>query len=243
MAIFTRRLGWCCRAGLTVLRDLPRRCLVHVAVREGSSWSARSRVAARTNELDAAGRRRIIGRRGRVLRAGSLRVAWWSRCGWRSGLASTHPAFRRRCGGRHDHVSGDRAAQSCDRARPDGRLMPRGGRARSLVTLPVWAASWWSGCRAGVWFRRARCPGGLRVGEQVVGAGQELAGDRDGRDLLPAALCDGGVAGGELRRALGRLRRLVGWERCAWASDDRPPAAGGLCLGCIVRTVRDGSDR
>jgi len=37
--------------GLTVLRDLPRRCLGHVAAREGSSWSARSRAAARTNEL------------------------------------------------------------------------------------------------------------------------------------------------------------------------------------------------
>jgi hypothetical protein len=47
--------------GLTVLLDLPCSCLVHVAVREGSSWSARSRAAARTNELDADERRRIIG--------------------------------------------------------------------------------------------------------------------------------------------------------------------------------------
>jgi len=49
--------GW----GLIVLLDLPGRCLFHVAVREGSSWSARSRVAARTNELEAGERRRNIG--------------------------------------------------------------------------------------------------------------------------------------------------------------------------------------
>jgi len=46
--------------GLTVLQDLPRSCLVYVAVREGSSWSARSRAAARTNELDADERRTIM---------------------------------------------------------------------------------------------------------------------------------------------------------------------------------------
>ena len=39
--------------GLTFLRDLPRRCLVHVAVLAGSSCSARSRAAARTDELEA----------------------------------------------------------------------------------------------------------------------------------------------------------------------------------------------
>ena len=53
--------------GLTVFRDLPRSCPGHAAVWEVSSWSARSRVAARTNELDAGERRRIIGERGRVL--------------------------------------------------------------------------------------------------------------------------------------------------------------------------------
>ena len=46
--------------GLTVRLDRPRRCLVHVAVREGSSWGARSRAAARTNELDAGERRRVM---------------------------------------------------------------------------------------------------------------------------------------------------------------------------------------
>jgi len=60
MTDLTRRLTWCRRAGLTVLQDLPRSCLVYVAVREGSSWSARSRAAARTNELDADERRTIM---------------------------------------------------------------------------------------------------------------------------------------------------------------------------------------
>jgi hypothetical protein len=49
------------RGALTVLRDLSRSCPIYAAVREGSNWSARSRAAARTNELDADERRRIIG--------------------------------------------------------------------------------------------------------------------------------------------------------------------------------------
>ncbi len=60
MTDLTRWLACCRRAGLTVLQDLPRGCLVYVAVREGSSWSARSRAAARTNELDADERRTIM---------------------------------------------------------------------------------------------------------------------------------------------------------------------------------------
>jgi hypothetical protein len=48
------------------------------------------------------------------------------------------------------------------------------------------------------------CGGGLRgcgtlgVGEQVPGAGEQLAGDRGGGDFLPAPLGDGLEAGGEL---------------------------------------------
>ena len=60
MTDLTRWLACCRRAGLTVLQDLPRGCLVYVAVREGPSWSARSRAAARTNELDADERRTIM---------------------------------------------------------------------------------------------------------------------------------------------------------------------------------------
>ena len=41
--------------------------------------------------------------------------------------------------------------------------------------------------------------GVLGVGEQVPGAGEQLAGDRGGGDLLAAAAGDGLVAGGELR--------------------------------------------
>jgi hypothetical protein len=52
-----------CRAGLTVLVDLPRSCPGLPVARQGSSWSARSRAAARMNELDAGERREIIGER------------------------------------------------------------------------------------------------------------------------------------------------------------------------------------
>jgi hypothetical protein len=71
------------------------------------------------------------------------------RPGWRSGLASTHPAPRQRAGGCHDHVSGDRAAQSDDRARRWRRLMPRSERARGFGDPPVvtaavavWSCPW-----------------------------------------------------------------------------------------------------
>jgi len=57
--------GW-----LTVLRVLPRSCPVQVAVLEESSWSARSRVAARTNELDADERRTIMDSEEGSFRAG-----------------------------------------------------------------------------------------------------------------------------------------------------------------------------
>jgi len=70
MTDLTRWLAWCRRAGLTVLQDLPRGCLVYVAVREGSSWSARSRAAARTNELDADERRTIMDSEEGSFRAG-----------------------------------------------------------------------------------------------------------------------------------------------------------------------------
>jgi hypothetical protein len=68
-----------------------------VAAWEGSCWSARSRAAARTNELDADERRLIIGSGEGSFRAGGERVvlspvwlAEWSRkhpsgvwsCGW-----------------------------------------------------------------------------------------------------------------------------------------------------------------
>src|SRR6185312_8361379 len=53
-------LGTAVRAGLTVFLDLPRRCPGLLVARPGSSWSARSRAAARTNELDAGKRRKII---------------------------------------------------------------------------------------------------------------------------------------------------------------------------------------
>ena len=47
--------------GLTILRGRPRGCLVRAVVWEVSCWSARSRVAVRTNELDAGERRPVMG--------------------------------------------------------------------------------------------------------------------------------------------------------------------------------------
>ena len=62
------------------------------------------------------------------------------------------------------------------------------------------------GASRGAGGRRA---GGLGCGEQVVGAGEQLAGDCDGGDLRPAAFDDRGVGGGELRGPLGGLGGLV----------------------------------
>jgi len=62
----------------------------HVAVREGSSWSARSRAAARTNELDAGWRRRIM-RSGEDLSCGVLRVLVLSPA-WLAQWPGKHPS-------------------------------------------------------------------------------------------------------------------------------------------------------
>jgi hypothetical protein len=80
---------------------------------------------------------------------------------------------------------------------PHGRACPGFGDPPGL-----WGRCCGAG-RAGVGYRRVRC---LGAGEQVVGAGEQLAGDRDGGDLLAAPPGDGGVGGGELRGALGGLR-------------------------------------
>ena len=78
-------------------------------------------------------------------------------------------------------------------------------------------------------YRRVRFLGCLGRSEQVVSAGQQLAGDRNGRDLLPASLRDRGVSDGELRGPLGSLRGLAGSHRCC-----AEPCPGM----CPCRTVR-----
>ena len=155
---------------------------------QGSSWSARSRAAARTNELDAGKRREILeGEEGLVAvglsgsRAGSRCVA--------GGVVSQAPIRRRAsvraaamtiCPGTgllSQKIELGAGAGSCRRSE----------RARGLVTLPSSRP-------------RRRCrAGSLHVGQQVPGAGEQLAGDRDGGDLLPALLGDRLVGGGELR--------------------------------------------
>ena len=79
------------RAGLTVLLDLPRRCPVPSRRAEGSSWSARSRAAARTNEREAGERRRIMGTGEDNIRADLEGPRDCHRRGWRSG-SRKHPS-------------------------------------------------------------------------------------------------------------------------------------------------------
>ncbi len=97
-------------------------------------------MAASANELDADGWRPIIGGgEGAPCKRVWLFVLYWvpvPESDWRSGLTSTHSAARRCAGGRHDHVSGDRAAQSANQARRGG-LMLYGERARDWRFLPA----------------------------------------------------------------------------------------------------------
>jgi hypothetical protein len=124
-----------------------------------------------------------------------------------------HPFGACLVAGRHDRDSGDRAAQSGHRARP-GRLM------RSRELTRGWRPS-----------RLAGRTGAAGVGEQVAGAGQQLAGDRRGGDLRTAAPGDALVAGGELRCVPGLLRGL--------AQDPADPdrALPGMCPCRTVRSL------
>src|SRR5262249_16693032 len=116
------------------------------AAREESSWSARSRAAARTNELDAGERREILEGEEGFFAVWPIRsCVLFPVRGGRSGLTSTHSTPRQCAGGCHDHVSGDRAAQSNDRARRWRRLMPQGRARPGLGDPPVFpapAAAW-----------------------------------------------------------------------------------------------------
>jgi hypothetical protein len=142
-------------------------------------WQAR----ARTNELGAGKRRPMIGSEEQPPAGlACAKVAGWfpGARGRRSG-SHMHPFGACLVAGRHDRDSGDRAAQSGQRARP-GRLM------RSRELTRGWRPS-----------RLAGRTGAGGVGEQVAGAGEQLAGDRRGGDLRTAALGDALVAGGEER--------------------------------------------
>ena len=110
---------------------------------------------------------------------------------WLSEWSHKHPFNVAFTGGRHDHVSGDWAAQSCDRAGPGGPAHAAGASApgvwRPLPGLMVCLA-WPPG----------HVLSGLGVGgEQVVGAGQQLAGDSDGGDLDSPPTADGVIDIGE----------------------------------------------
>ena len=74
-------------------------------------------------------------------------------------------------------------------------------------------------------FGLAGLAGGAGVGE-LIGAGEELAGDRGGGDLLAAAAGRGLVAGGEVRVAPGGLRGLA-----------RHPADPGALQSDVSTTV------
>src|SRR5215510_5917658 len=90
--------------------------------------------------------------------------------------------------------------------------------ARGLAAPPGLLPRPWRGTGRLCWLR-----GGLGVDKQMVGAGEQLAGDRRGGDLLAAAAGDRLVAGGEVGVALGGL--------CCLAQD--PPQPGGALLGDV----------
>ena len=154
------------RAGLTVL--LGSSSQLPVSSRRaagGSSWSARSRAAARTNELDAGKRRKIIEGeegfgRGWIIR-GRVRVPG---AGWRSGLTSTHPAPRQCAGGCHDHVSGTGLLSHVIERGAGAGSCRRSELTRGLATLRLTAAA------AACWHRRVPSrTAGARRGSPACG--------------------------------------------------------------------------
>jgi hypothetical protein len=109
------------------LRDLPRSC----RLRRRAGGVQLERPEPRSGEDERAGRRRTASDHGKRGRVPFVLACAGGSCvfpGVAGGVVSQAPIRRRagRYGGRHDHVSGDRAAQSDDRARPGGRLMPQG---------------------------------------------------------------------------------------------------------------------
>jgi len=149
----------------------------------GAPAAPRRQARARTNELEAGKRRSMIGSEEQPpCGLAYAKVAGLvSRSRVVVGVVSHAPIRRLPDGGSHMTVaSGDRAAQSGHRARR-GRLMRKRERARGLATSRLAGRTVAAG-----------------VGEQVVGAGEELAGDRRGGDLLAAAAGDGLIPGGEL---------------------------------------------
>src|SRR5258708_10470773 len=159
--------------------------------------------AARTNELEADERRRIIESEEGAFRGWLLRGVACCPRRWGAEWSRKHPSGVWACD-RADGVTicsgSGLLSQMIERA--GGRLMPQERACPGLGDPPGLRGRGDSAGRA--WYL-----GGLGVGEQVAGTGEQLAGDRDGGDLLPAALGDGGVGGGELRGAPGGLRGLV----------------------------------
>jgi hypothetical protein len=167
-SVYRRRPGWSDRSSGSS-SQLP----VCVAAREVSCWSARSRVAARTNELDADERRLIVGSG-----EGSFRWlcdGWWSvfpgcvaggvvsqapirrpavQAGWTTmtmcpGTGLLSQKIERGLGGRGSCRRGERARGSGDRCG-----LCAGHRD---VRRPRWRVSWWRVSR-----RPARRAGGRR---------------------------------------------------------------------------------
>jgi hypothetical protein len=130
----------------------------------GSSWSARSRAAVRTNELDAGRRREILeGEEGLpavLAMRGRVRVP-----GVAGGVVSQAPIRRRVSARRHDHVSGtgllsqmiERGLAACSCRKSE--------RARGLAAPPVFTTA-----AAACWHRRpASQKEGARHGSAACG--------------------------------------------------------------------------
>src|SRR5580700_8391983 len=116
--------------------------LVHVAAREGQAGApAAAQRRGRTSLRPASGDGSWEAGKIVFVLVLQVRVGVPGR-GGRSGLTSTHPAPHQRAGGCHDHVSGDRAAQSEDRARALAAwLMPQGRACPELGDLAVLGAA------------------------------------------------------------------------------------------------------
>src|SRR5712691_12949209 len=168
-----------CRAGLTVLLD-PSSQLPGVFSPRGRGQAGAPAAAqrrGRTSSTPTSGWRCSKARKGSVAVGLSGAACVFPVRGWRSGLTSTHPVPRQRAGGCHDHVSGTGLlSHEIERGLATGSCR-KGERTRGFGDPPV---SRPPQRRAGTG------TGGLHLVEQVPGAGQQLAGDRDGGDVLPA---------------------------------------------------------
>jgi hypothetical protein len=136
-------VAMCCRrAGLTVLLDLPRCCLVFPPRgRSQAGAPAAAQRRGRTSLTPASGGRSSRARKGRLGVGLSGVVCCFPVRGRRSGLTSTHPAPRQCAGGCHDHVSGTGLLSHVIERGATAGSCRRSELTRGLATLRLTAAA------------------------------------------------------------------------------------------------------